>query len=317
MSYIYIICTHAFSDGYTCFPLINDLAELYEAEAGGSGRGAAEPGELPSAFGVLQQRLFDALDMRPLSTAAEQSSLRITEFFPPQPPQQREPTQYNHLVQFESGAIAALRGCSRDCAVPLDVALLGVVAGALLRTGVSDASGRLTGHAPCEPQLLTLALYAPMRDGAVNDGMVGLFSDWRELRVPSGRGGLTVVGLLLRITQLIRTRQWAKFEALQNSQRILVNILALDERPRGSRGFRQTRSHEHDPVKFRNQRSRFWRQGSLRPMRLTLEQFEPSTWWLSLDLSDDCYPPSWCRHFVVNLERTLLDFVRRPLTPVL
>mmetsp|Transcript_106721 Transcript_106721/g.311987 ORF Transcript_106721/g.311987 Transcript_106721/m.311987 type:complete len:1437 (-) Transcript_106721:107-4417(-) len=311
-SYVYIVCTHAFSDGYTCFPLINDLAEFCEAEPG-RGPGAPRAAALPSAFGVLQQRLFHALDMRPLCAAPDQCSLRCTEFFLPR--REREPAQYNHLVQFGCDSLAALRRCSRDYAVPLDMALLGVVAAALLRTGVSDAEGRLTGQAPGE-QRLTMALYAPMRDGAGNEDMVGLFSDWRELTLAGG-GGLSVVGLLLQIMSTIRGRQWTKFDALQNSERILVNILPLDERPRGSCGFRQTRSHEYNREQFQQQRKRFWSQGALRPMRLTLEQFELETWWLSLDLSDDCFPPVWCRHFVANLERTILDLIHKPLVPVM
>mmetsp|Transcript_134035 Transcript_134035/g.373571 ORF Transcript_134035/g.373571 Transcript_134035/m.373571 type:complete len:303 (+) Transcript_134035:186-1094(+) len=233
------------------------------------------------------------------------------------PTQQKEPSQYNHMVKFECNAIAAIRRRAREYAVPLEVALLGIVAGALLRTGVSDERGKLTGRT-VGPQLLTMALYAPMRDSVANEAMVGLFSDWRELNIAVARcGGFSVVGLVLHLTSLIRARQWAKFDALQNSERILVNILSLDERPRGTCGFQQTRSHEYYPEKFHQIRKRFWRPSALRPMRITLEQYEARTWWLSLDLSDDCFPPSWCRCFVLNLERTLLDLIHWPLVSVI
>jgi len=321
-SYVHFIVTHAFSDGFSCFPLINDLAELYEEElsrraCGAEARAASPPP--PSAFGILQQRLFDALEVRPPSVAPEQVSLRTTEFYPALKPGGYEPAQYNHHVQFGAGAIAALRRYGREhYAAPLDLMLLGAIAGALLRTGVSDGNGKLTGEA-LGAQLLTFTLYAPMRDSAANEAMVGLFSDWREVSLPTCPGdGTTVLGLVLQLTSLVRARQWTKFDALQNSERILVNILALDERPRGACGFQQTRSHEYYwQERLAQPRTRSWRETALRPMRITLEQYEPSSWWLALDLADDCFPPAWCRRFVANLERTVVDLLQRPLTAVL
>merc|ERR1712061_879340 len=120
-------------------------------------------------------------------------------------------------------------------------------------------------------------------------------------------GGMTVIGLVLQLISSIRGRRWTKFDALQNSERILANILALDERPRGSCGFRQTRRHEYTREDAHRKRPRSWRPGVLRPMRLTLEQYEVSSWWLSLDLSDKEFPPAWCRRFVANLERIVLE----------
>merc|ERR1712190_13915 len=151
--------------------------------------------------------------------------------------------QYNHLIEFGPGTISALRRRSKDYAIPLDIALLGCLCVAMFRTGVSNELGKLTGKLD-GAQLLTMSLYAPMRDSVMNENMVGLFSDWRDVSLaapaPStARGGVTVLGMVLELTGLIRNRQWEKFDALQNAERILVNILALDERPRGACGFQQ------------------------------------------------------------------------------
>merc|ERR1711924_13221 len=107
---------------------------------------------------------------------------------------------------------------------------------------------------------------------------------------------MTVLGLVLELTTRIRTRQWKRFDPLQNTERILVNILAMDERPRGAR-FRQTRRHEAWPEHL-EKRPRVWHEVSLLPMRITLEQYELARWWLTLDLAEDRFPPSWCREFV-------------------
>ncbi|CAK0797567.1 unnamed protein product, partial [Prorocentrum cordatum] len=319
-SFLHIVCTHAFSDGFTCFPLIADLAELYEAEVAALAGERCDPAPpLPCAFGVLERRLFEALELQPFDVAPEQVSMRCTEFYVPLCPSIKEPGQYNHHVQFDAGAVALLRQCGRSYAAPLDVVLLSCVTTALLRAGVSDAAGRLTGFprvADHPRQLLSLALYAPMRDGAHQEAMVGLFSDWRELKVASAPGdGATVLGELVRLVQQIRGRRWGKFDAMQNSQRVLVNILALDERPRGACALRQTRAHEWWPDKDEG-RTRQYRSSALRPMRLTLEQYELTTWWLSLDLAEDSFPPHWCRMFVANLERTVGELVNAPFTPV-
>jgi len=275
---------------------------------------------------VLQERLFDTLDLRPLDVAPEQSTLRITDFYLTEP--EDEPNQYNHQVLFETCTLLALRKCAVSYGVPLEVLLLSAVAGALFRAGVSDSNGRLTGALQCDRtseelsnrlQLLTLLLYAPMRDGVANETMVGLFSDWREvsLAADGNAGNISVVGLAVHLASLIRSRRWIKGCPLQNLERILVNIVALDERPHGARSLQQTRFHEYKDGPWRNQKKRNWRRGSLRPMRLTLEQYELNCWWLSMDLCDLQFSPAWCRRFICSLERTVRDLIYAPLSPLL
>merc|ERR1711937_8403 len=67
-SFVHFVCTHAFSDGFTSFPIINDFAELYEAELlkKTTGEIVEVSGQPPSAFEELQRRLYDALEVQPM-----------------------------------------------------------------------------------------------------------------------------------------------------------------------------------------------------------------------------------------------------------
>ncbi|CAJ1342122.1 unnamed protein product [Effrenium voratum] len=165
---------------------------------------------------------------------------------------------------------------------------------------------------------MPLTLYVPMRDGDLNDAMVGLFSDWRDLTVPCS-SSVSLLGFCLDLADTIRNRRWAMFDPAQNSRSILVNILPLDEQVRGEQQFLQTRAHEYgNRRQSRCDRRRSYKcpQGH-RPMRLTLEQEAPDAWWISLDLNADCYPTAWCRSFAKNLKRILQDLRSRPQLPVL
>merc|ERR1711865_754823 len=130
-------------------------------------------------------------------------------------------------------------------------------------------------------------------------------------------GCSTVLGVVLELGAMVRARQWTKHDALQNTERILVNILALDERPRGIKGFQQTRRHEgYEQMLRQDRKPRRWFPKALRPMRLTLEQFEQESWWLILDLDEVKFPPAWCRRFCGELQQTVKDLIHAPLAPV-
>jgi hypothetical protein len=96
-----------------------------------------------------------------------------------------------------------------------------------------------------------------------------------------------------------------------------VNILPLDEQPRGQQGFRQTRAHEYGGRRFSAPRERKSWRGPHRPMRVTLEQESPEAWWLSLDINASRYSTTWCRGFVTELRRSIEELAQVPLTPVL
>merc|ERR1712178_120780 len=100
-------------------------------------------------------------------------------------------------------------------------------------------------------------------------------SDWRDLNVTAHtESGIsdTVLGLIVRLAAIVRGRQWAPYDCMQGSERILVNTVGMDEKRRGGR-FWQTRRHEY-PAEWRFQKGK-WRKsasGAMRPMRITIEQ---------------------------------------------
>lgn len=209
--------------------------------------------------------------------------------------------------------------------MPFDVALLSVVLAAMFRASASMASWRRSSDRDAPPdedvaggqpsRSLPLTVYAPMRDGDLNEAMVGLFSDWRDVVVPCS-AGTTLLGLCLDVADTIRHRRWSVFDPIQNSETILVNILPLDEQARGPKQFRQTRAHEYGNRRGAPSRERRAWKGPHRPMRITLEQEAPDAWWLSLDINADHYPTAWCRAFVRRLRCCLEDLAQRPLAPV-
>eukprot|EP00811_Abedinium_folium_P036715 NODE_9399_length_1427_cov_3.552308.p1 GENE.NODE_9399_length_1427_cov_3.552308~~NODE_9399_length_1427_cov_3.552308.p1 ORF type:complete len:274 (+),score=60.86 NODE_9399_length_1427_cov_3.552308:61-882(+) len=222
--------------------------------------------------------------------------------------------------------VAASKGCSclagRSAArygVPFDVTLLSsVLAGMFCAT---MQTGRHGGPAPQPPLMLPLTMYAPMRDGELNDAMVGLFSDWRDLTVPCS-SQCTALGLLLDVADAIRHRRWAIFDPLQNMERILVNILPLDEQDRGvascsGRFFRQTRAHDYRDRRLEVAPPRSGHRARHRPMRITLEQESWDIWWIVLDINASHYPTEWCRRFAREFRRAIEDLAVRPLSLVL
>ncbi|CAK9021697.1 unnamed protein product [Durusdinium trenchii] len=163
---------------------------------------------------------------------------------------------------------------------------------------------------------MPLTLYAPMRDGDLNDAMVGLFSDWRDLNVPCS-SHVSLLGFCLDLAELIRHRRWTVFNPINNAHNILVNILPLDEQARGEQQFIQTRKHEYGGRRGSAPDRRRAYKAPHRPMRITLEQEAPDAWWISLDLNADCYPTEWCRGFVSSLADTIQDLKSRPMLAVL
>merc|ERR1719291_489471 len=103
------------------------------------------------------------------------------------------------------------------------------------------------------------------------------------------------------------------FDPIQNSERVLVNILPLDEQSRGSQKFRQTRLHEYRDrrSKLEGKDRRAYR-GHGRPMRLTLEQEAEDAWWIVLDMNACIYSPAWTRRFVREVRHSLADLAARP-----
>merc|ERR1719491_774601 len=84
-----------------------------------------------------------------------------------------------------------------------------------------------------DAEAVEMSLYAPMRDGP-EAFMVGLFADWREIRVAASREYATVLGMVVEVADIVRNRKWACFNALKKPDCTIVNFMPLDPRNRGA-----------------------------------------------------------------------------------
>lgn len=275
-----------------------------------------------AAFEVLEQRFFAAFEGQP-ACYPEQLSLRSAIFDPYAVPKWL-PWVYMHEVLVEGEAVDLLRRCGKMYKIPFDVLLLSMVLAASFRASWQQERTRNFYKGGTDEDFeqktrkmaMPLTLYAPMRDGDLNDAMVGLFSDWRDLTVPCS-SLVSLLGFCLDLADLIRYRRWTVFDPLTNAQNILVNILPLDEQVRGEQQFLQTRAHEYGGRRNSSLDRRRFYKAAHRPMRVTLEQEAPDAWWISLDLNASSYPTDWCRAFAKSLTQTMQDLKNRPMLPVL
>mmetsp|Transcript_11858 Transcript_11858/g.32170 ORF Transcript_11858/g.32170 Transcript_11858/m.32170 type:complete len:298 (+) Transcript_11858:3-896(+) len=282
---------HAFGDGNCYMPIAEDLMALYDAAR--SGEEAALPsvsGRLP--FEALQARLQDTLFCRPSPTRA---SLRGSIF-------RYVGRGYGFSFGFHPEACALLSRVSSAYRIPLDLALLGLVMCALSRADGSD--------------LVEFTMYTPMRDGASEATMIGLFSDWRDVAVGVDHDLATVLGTLLHVAHTIQHRRWKPFNALRKPDTTVINIQPLDM---------ERRSH------FQHLGENLWHGGdeldtpltradkmppSRQAMTFNIEQQDEGMWWVLMDVGNAERPPPWMRVFVHCLQEAVDDFLFDPLVRV-
>merc|ERR1712232_1454437 len=106
--------------------------------------------------------------------------------------------------------------------VPLDVTFMALLACAVARADQSE--------------VVEFTVYAPMRDGAAEAMMVGLFVDWRDIAIGVDFELATVIGTILQMSHKIQHRQWSIYNALRKPECTIVNVQLVDTTPRG--GFR-------------------------------------------------------------------------------
>jgi len=307
-SFVHFVVSHAYSDGFCSVPLIQDFCALY-SQLQGAGSTLA-PLRCGAAFQTLEERFLATLHGQAAWAAPDQISLRATCFDGPSHPRW-QPYVYCHEVLLERGAVQMARFCAKKYGVPVDVILLGLVLVAMQR-----ASKKTKKPGKPEPQgPFHLTFYVPMRDGTNNDAMVGLFADWRDMSV-AWAPTATVLGFCIDLAESIRHRRWTLFDPVCNSDRILVNILPLDEQERGAQKFRQTRLHEYGNRRLELGGKRRWFQGHHRPARITLEQESLDAWWVNLDLNLSYYSTTWCRCFARELRQAFVDIGEGPLRAV-
>eukprot|EP00929_Paragymnodinium_shiwhaense_P071276 TRINITY_DN36247_c0_g1_i1.p1 TRINITY_DN36247_c0_g1~~TRINITY_DN36247_c0_g1_i1.p1 ORF type:complete len:696 (+),score=122.33 TRINITY_DN36247_c0_g1_i1:287-2374(+) len=332
-SFVQFVCSHAFTDGYSGVPLIQDFSTFYSEALtkkkgirNGKTQSQMVPLPLGEAFKTLEERFFASLDIQPEWSHPAQMSLRACCFDGPWEVNKKwTPWVYTHEVALEAGAVAVLRSCAQRYGLPVDVVLLSLVCAATFRAqdgheldkGRRDGrSRRYDADAP-KTRSLPLTLYAPCRDGDLNDAMIGLFSDWRDISVPCAPNA-TVLGMCLEMADTLRHRRWQVFDPIQNSERMLVNILPMDEQTRGGAlGFRQTRYHEYGSRLHNLPGERRARRYHCRPARITLEQESMDVWWIVMDLNADHFSTGWCRWFVKEIKQMMLELHDRPFSPIL
>eukprot|EP00930_Biecheleria_cincta_P036997 TRINITY_DN25368_c1_g1_i1.p1 TRINITY_DN25368_c1_g1~~TRINITY_DN25368_c1_g1_i1.p1 ORF type:complete len:826 (-),score=136.41 TRINITY_DN25368_c1_g1_i1:135-2261(-) len=315
-SFVQFVVTHAYSDGYSV-PLIQDLAALYADAALQNGEAAALLAPLPegSAFEALESRFFATCDGQPEWSHPDQLSLRATTFdvIP-----RSQPWVYTHEVLLEGGTVGALHAAARKYGLPFEVVFLSLWMASCCKAswGIQAEADRwdpkATEASALRVKSMALTLYAPMRDGDLNEAMVGLFSDWRDFTIQC-TGSTSLLGLCLEVADIIRHRRWTIFDPFRNTENILVNILALDAHARGPQQFQQTRAHEYGGRRNSNpDQRRACKAAGHRPMRVTLEQEAPDAWWLTMDLNASVYPTQWCRRFCREFQSSCEAFLARP-----
>ncbi|CAE8617061.1 unnamed protein product [Polarella glacialis] len=292
VSFLMVQCFHCYADGYSYYPLIGNLLEMYEeALSGKAVTGRPKAWRPPDkAFEVLQRRLSDTLEGRVES--ADRHSLRGQVF-------RSNCEGYTYGIRIANQAYEMLAMCSTRYAIPLDYLLL-----SLTVLGVARASNQET---------VEMTLYVPMRDGQ-EVSMVGLFADWRDITVSVPREHATVLGVTLQITDLLRQRRWAVFDALRKPDRTVVNFMPLD--PHSRCGFQQLQDRLWDRNGDTLGKSK--RRGEdleklLQPLAFDMIQEHASSWWISGKIGYRSHPPSWTRRFAKAVQEALVNLALEPL----
>ena len=289
-AYIVLSIKHSVSDGNSAFPLMDELAMLYDQA------------ELPppvNPIPELETRLRDGLTVAPFRP--NRTSLRTTMFYSDDL-EENSGGSYRHYVVFEPGTIRALRQvASGPMAVGFDSLLLSVIYMSLMRADYGDTE--------------TLTLYCPMRDGPGESSFIGLLSDWRDLTIKAVPGA-TVLDVVNEVARRVRDRLWEPTLSPAGPERVLLNWMPFDGTPR-------LKDKSWEP--FHTDALQNWgriaheitKKAPLRARSLSFEQYEPNgQWWLRFDVAMNFYPPAWMMRFVEAVNSTCADILNNPLVPL-
>jgi len=290
INFMTICMVHAFADGNCYMPFAQDLFTLYDAAR--SGKRLSLP-NLPDSFDTLERRLFSTFrgDFSPL-----RSSLRGAMF-------RYYGNGYGYTFDFEPGAVDVLKLLSTRYRIPVDVILLGLVVCCMARADKSNT--------------VDFTLYAPMRDGAAEIGMLGLFADWRDMTVGVDADMATVLGTMVHLLHTIQQRRWSPFNALRKPESCIVNIQPLDMEPRSHfTHLGENLWHGGDcldmPPAVRPREMEKGRQ----PLTFNIEQQDDTTWWIMMDIGNNERGPAWTRHFITAMREFFSDMISDPLARV-
>jgi hypothetical protein len=293
--FVMLSVKHSVSDGNSAFPLLDELAALYENEVLSP---AADP--IPE----LERRFKDGI----MSNASdpERTSLR-TQIFYSKTVDQLGGGYYRHYLCFESRAIRELRQVALEgIQSGFDSLLLSIFIIALMRTDRKDKQ--------------TMTLYCPLRDGVNESGYIGLFADWRDLTVQA-LPGATVLDVIFDTSDKVRKRQWEPTVSGGGPESVLLNWLAFDGRRRLSDKSWEQYHVDKITQRWNKVESRdydFNETPSGRFRSMSLEQYDQDgDWWLRFDVATKLFPPEWMMRFAANVDLTFSQILNNPLQPVL
>ena len=293
--YILLSVKHSLSDGNSAFPLIDELALLYDETA---------ETELPQPSGdpvaELERRFKDGILVNPNNP--NRTSLR-TQMFYSKTAQELGGGYYRHYLCFEPSTIAAMRTIAAESLhVGFDSLFLSILVLGFMRADESDSAA--------------LTLYCPLRDGPGESSYIGLLADWRDL-VVTALPGATVLDLVTDVAKRIRYREWEPTLSPAGPERVLLNWLPFDGTPRLkdkswepyhldkiTMRWNKLDTRDYDPRETPSGRFR----------SLSLEQYDSQgQWWLRFDAATRIYPPQWMMRFVSSVNAVMHAVGTNPL----
>lgn len=302
--YLLLSIKHSVSDGNSAFPLMDELALLYENNTSDSEQeGQQILPEQVDPVPELEARLKAGI-LTDISNP-NRTSLR-TQLFYSKKIDSEGGGFYRHYLCFEKSATGALGEiCSSIFEIGFDAGLLSVLVVALMRAdGVNKQ---------------TITLYSPMRDGANESGIVGLLADWRDLTVETLLPGSSILDVFMKIAEKIRNRDWQPTLSPGGPESVLLNWLAFDGSLRLSD--KSWEPYHLDKITNRWNRmdqrdfdARSTPSGRFRSM--SLEQYEAEgEWWLRIDVAMKLFPPNWMMRFSRGVNDVLTELLNNPLQP--
>eukprot|EP00746_Dinoflagellata_sp_MGD_P151200 gnl/MRDRNA2_/MRDRNA2_82856_c0_seq1.p1 gnl/MRDRNA2_/MRDRNA2_82856_c0~~gnl/MRDRNA2_/MRDRNA2_82856_c0_seq1.p1 ORF type:complete len:905 (+),score=154.03 gnl/MRDRNA2_/MRDRNA2_82856_c0_seq1:84-2717(+) len=287
IDFLCIHALHSIADGQSYEPIVGDLLSLY------SGMHTL----LPASNGLaeLQRRLHATLNATPFAAAPQQSSMRGNISFC-----KFRGKGYSHCIGFLPRTVGALKSVGWRFGVPLDVTLLALGAAAIMRADGSNS--------------LDLTLYAPMRDGPGDAGAVALCADWREIVVRGDIDTATVLGVVLDVATILRTRRWAVFNAFRKPECVMVNFQLSDAaQGNGRAGFNLVgEEHYRYGEKLQKEKRGNRLERVHQKLSFVVEQEDIDNWWILLGCDAQSYPPAWTRKFVKGIEDCVEALLTNP-----
>lgn len=291
-SFVLIQCYHSFGDGFCFSPIASDLFRIYNALDHGDGDPEihafvySNRDGVADAMKVLQKRLEETLMM---GSDPSRHSLRgnlWSAWF----------NGSSHALNVQGDTLAVLKAVAQKYLIPVNYLLLAIVIAANARASRIDA--------------VEMTLYVPMRDGP-ESSMVGLFADWRDIRVPTPEVDCTLLGVLWEVSDILRLRKWRVFNALRKADRTVVNFDLRDGREH--HGFRQVPESFWRMERAKAPKSNWnhW-EWLHQPLQIDLVEEHSDRWCIHVRVSYEKYTTAWRRKFIQAIQDATYDIVFQP-----